>query len=326
MELSIYEDALKNYLEAISPSTTQKNNMDERYEDLAVVIAQSYPESEAIIYPQGSFATDTQVRPLTEHQGNGHAGKYDVDLAVEREWAGATASLEDVEEAIKESGEYDSSDIDDSKSKCVRINFPKDSTGVSFHLDIVPTKVIGDRHVPQREENTWEQSNAKMFADWFNNKANEEPNLRSVAMILKRLRDLAGIRDDVSSILVLTLVSNHYYANDSLMQDLVKVLQGIASLFSSENSPSVANPVNVGENLMDNVNDYAAVRAFFKDTYSKLQEALADEDADQLEDIFGPGFRHQEQSNSARVSSIATATALAAQPRAYGATSGQINL
>lgn len=323
MELSIYEAALKNYLEAISPSATQKSNMDERYVDLATVIVQSYPE--ATIYPQGSFATDTQVKPLTKHQGNGHAGEYDIDLAVERKWAGATASLEDVEAVIKESGEYDSFDIDGSKSKCVRIKFPEDSAGVSFHLDIVPTKVIGNRHVPVREEDTWEQSNAKKFADWFNDKANEEPNLRSAAVILKRLRDLAGVRDDISSILMLTLVSNHYYANDSLMQDLVKVLQGATSLFSSENPPAVANPVNVGEDLMDNVDDYAVVRAFFKDTYSMLQEALADEDGDQLEDIFGPGFKHQKQSNSASASSASTATALAAQPRAYGATIGQIN-
>lgn len=317
MNLNKFEPVLEEYLDNITLTAGQDARIESALKNVLAVLLAEFPDAE--IYAQGSYSTDTQAKPLTTAQGSGKAGEYDIDIAIEREaWEGAKAALEAIEVVLESDRIYGQMEIVKTKQSCARIRYAKDESDVGFHVDIVPTKPDGEtRCVPVRDEDEWKSSNSKKFADWFNQKAENQSTLRSVAIIIKRLRDLAGLNEAISSILVLTLVSKGYDQNDSLMQDLLAVLHTISGVFSEEDeTPRVDNPVNEGENLMDRVDNYPEVRSFFVDTYEQLKEALAEDDVSKLESIFGPDFKYEKSKPFS--SSSAAATPLAAQPRAYG--------
>lgn len=315
MDFSKFEETMKNYLEAISLTKTQDGKITEALDDILSVMLTHYPEAK--IYAQGSYATDTMVKPLTARQGGGKAGEFDIDIAIERDWEGAEQSLDDISEIVKGEETFQNLSVDDTKNTCVRIEHEDDATGVGFHIDLVPTKATdGERYVPNREEDEWKPSDAKQFAEWFNAKADKQPELRSVAVIIKRLRDIADLTNDFKSILILTLVSDNYHSNGSTMADLVNVLDGAQSLFSDPNDPPfIANPVNEGENLADGINDYTAVQKFIVETADKLKTAIAEDDAETLKEIFGPGFTYEAVGNK---EAVTTSPRTVEPTRAYG--------
>lgn len=278
----------------------------------------TFPDAE--IYAQGSYSTDTMVKPLTSAQGGGKAGEYDIDIVVERPtWAGAIDALNKVADVVEDDGIYGRMTIDRSKNSCVRIEYAADGNGVGFHIDLVPTKnTEGFRSVPDRESDEWKPSDAKRFADWFNEQAEQNQGIRQIALIIKRLRDLNGLTDSIKSILVLTLVVNGYYANDTIMGDLLSVLDGIITKLPDDTAaPLIANPVNVGENLGESLDDYNIVRAFFVDIKAEISVAVAEDDADTLCKIFGPGFTY----TTTEKTGDNVASAVTVQPtRAYGVT------
>jgi hypothetical protein len=322
MNLEKFDPILEDYLNKITLTDSQNERVDSALNNVLAVLLEEFADAE--IYAQGSYSTDTQSKPLTEAQGSGEAGEYDIDIAVEREaWTGARESLESIEALLESDRIYGQMEIVKTKQSCVRIRYAKDDSGVGFHVDIVPTRPEGEsRCVPLRDDDEWKSSNSKKFADWFNGEAMTKPNLRKVAVIIKRLRDLAGMNEAISSILVLALVSEDYEQNDYLMQDLLGVLHRISGIFADEEqAPSIDNPVNKGEDLMDRVDDYGKVRAFFVDAYDQLRRALAEDDARKLESFFGPGFKY-EKAKTVSAAPLA-ATPLIAQPRAYGVPDGQ---
>jgi hypothetical protein len=325
MQNDKYEEALKQYLAAITLTTSQAERIESTLENVIALMLTAFPDAE--VYAQGSYSTDTMAKPLTHVQSGGSPGEFDIDIVVEREvWDGAVDALDAVATVIEEDSVYGRMPIDKTKNTCIRIDYAADGGGVGFHIDLVPTKLGGGaRSVPHREDDIWKPSDAKQFADWFNGRAQDQSGIRSIAVILKRLRDLNGLTDNLRSILILTLVEQKYYRNGTIMGDLLKVLDGINDLMSSDtNPPFIANPVNTGENLSDGLSDYTAVRTFFKATKDRLTTTIAEDDAEALKEIFGSAFNYTAVEQ-------AKATTFAATPvrptRAFGvndATSNEV--
>lgn len=317
MNLTKYDESLENYYDSISLSQSQLDRIDSVSETISGIMLSAHPDSD--IYAQGSFSTDTLVKPLTNSQSDGNPGKFDIDIVVEREWAGAKDSLEDVARTLDTAGK----NPDESKQKCVRIDYADEPTGVGFHVDIVPTrpKNINDaREVPVRKIDDWTDSDAKYFAEWFNDRCDEQPNLRKVAVILKRLRDLNGQTDNLKSILVLTLAEKYYSNNNSLMTDLIATLDGINQHVAEANW-KLKNPINNDEDLSVTVEDKDSLKSFLSDVTSKIDDAISDDDSEALEGVFKSGFIAPETSKPK--SAAANITPLAGTPRAYADDSPQ---
>lgn len=312
MTLSKYDEAMADYLNSISLSETQASRIESALKQFSALMLTAYGDPE--IYAQGSYATDTLVKPLTHAQSDGNAGEFDIDIVVERStWEGATASLESIEETLDSDGIHSGVSIDKTKPSCVRVDYADDSSGVGFHVDIVPTRPSEiSREVPIREDNEWKPSDAKSFADWFNGLCEEQPKMRQVTVILKRLRDINSQTNNLKSITVLTLVAKYYNDNSSLMGDLVSVLDEINTLMK-QTKPVIKNPVNTSEDLMDGVEDVYELKKFINTIATSLDDALAENDGKALEELFGHGFKAPK---ATPVNSM-TATPLVAATRAY---------
>lgn len=314
MNLDKFDTPLAEYLKAISLNTAQDARINSALVNMSAVMLVAFPDAE--IYAQGSFAIDALAKPLTAKQGNGKAGEYDIDIAIERAgWGDALDALKEIARIANNHHIYGGLAIDETHDRCVRIEYAPDDTGVSFHIDLVAIKSNdGEREVADRTEG-WQPSDAKRFVEWFNVLADQTPNLRPLIVILKRLRDLNGHNDNLKSIMVVTLVTQHYMAQGSLMGDLVALLEEVNVLFAnSSKPPKIDNPVNEGENLAAGINNYADVRQFFIDISTQLNDALTEDDADALKQLFGPGFAYIAE---AIIASAAIVTPL--QPtRAYG--------
>lgn len=319
MQLDKFDQSLNKYLESITLTTTQENQINNALEGVLTLALTHFPD--ASVDAQGSFSTDTMTKPLTSKQGDGEAGEFDIDIAIEREiWSGAGESLDTLADAVEDDDTFGNLIVDRTKNTCVRIEYPEDRTGVAFHIDLVPTKLEnGRRTVPDRDHDTWKPSDAKRFAQWFNAKAELQPGIRQVAIILKRLRDLNGLTDNLKSIMVLTLVVENYLANGTIMGDLLSVLEGaVKALPNTDEPPFIANPINTGENLAAGITNYQSVRAFIVSSRDKLLDAISAKDTTALKDIFGAGFDYTEEEKAA-VEGTPPAAAQPLRPtRAYG--------
>jgi hypothetical protein len=316
MDLSKYDATMEEYLKAISITATQADQIEDAVKNVLALTLSTFPDTE--VSAQGSFSTDTLTKPLTTKQGGGTAGEFDVDIAIENEsWNDAIDALNAVANAVEDDDAFGKLEVDNTKNSCVRVQYPEDKTGVAFHIDLVPTKQQdGKRVVPDRNAKDWKPSDAKQFAEWFNEKASGQPGLRQVAVMLKRLRDLADITDDIKSILILTLVLDNYYATGNIMGDLVSTLDGITMTFANpNNAPRIENPVNRGEDLAVSIQNYEVVRSFFVDTKQALVDALNAEDSKALKEIFGPGFSYE---GKPKGNFAAAATAITSPIPAFG--------
>ena len=152
MQLDQYDDALRNYLDSISLTDSQDQRIQSALDNiLPTMLAEYHPNCE--VYAQGSYATDTMVKPITSIQGEGKAGEYDVDIVIERtEWVGAEDALAEIKSLLESDVVYSKMPIDNTKNSCISIEYAKDNSGVAFHVDLVPTKMDDDkRYVPDRK-------------------------------------------------------------------------------------------------------------------------------------------------------------------------------
>lgn len=241
MNLNKFDTTLADYLKAISLNATQDARINSALVNMSAVMLAAFPDAE--IYAQGSYALDALAKPLTTKQGNGKAGEYDIDIAIERaDWRGAVDALKEIARIANEHHIYGGMTIEEDHNRCVRIEYTPDDTGVSFHIDLVAIKATDDgRKVADRADNDWKPSDAKQFVEWFNGLANQTPNLRPLIVILKRLRDLNGHNENLKSIMTVTLTTQCYSAQGTLMGDLVALLEEINLLFSNGSQPPVIN-------------------------------------------------------------------------------------
>lgn len=215
------------------------------------------------IYPQGSMALETTVRPLTQEE-------YDLDLVCEMLRTGMTALqvYRAVYDRLMAHKIY--ATMVEMKNRCVRLNYAHD-----FHLDIIPAEPDASQGggaiwVPDRELRDWTPSNPKGYVAWFTERskitlaelrkkvdplpsptpAEEKPTLTIAVQLMKRRRDLVCEADVAPrSIVLTTLAAEHYHGSECVLTSLAQIVVGIKQRIAAArpNRITVCNPTNSGE-------------------------------------------------------------------------------
>lgn len=222
------------------------------------------------VYPQGSMALRTTVRPLREDE-------FDLDLVVEiRGWRGSAMALYHATgDRLADHGEY--AKILEPKKRCWRLNYAGD-----FHLDALPGRE--DRghagnaiQIPDRDLEDWKPTNPRDYVLWFEARAQpfyetlrkralaplappQDPSerkdpLRRAVQLMKRHRDVRFDGDPDSaprSVVLTTLAGKYYEGQESVAEAILIILGGILSEIRATDGPfPVPNPVNPDENFGD---------------------------------------------------------------------------
>ena len=291
MSYNQFDNEYEDFLASIALTFSQASRIDSSLASLSELFLTAF--NDATIYTQGSFATNTTVKPLTESQSKtGVAGEYDVDIVIEREtWDGAQASLEAIRTAIEEDDKYAQLMLPSVKESCERIEYASEESGVGFHVDLVPIKnTAGNLQVAIRTPDGWRDSDPKAIIEWFNNLANENPFAPAIVMTIKRMRDYYGIADKLPSIMVIALVGSLYSNRGSYVDDLLDCLYKIAVVLQQPN-PNINIPVN-DENLANkwSGNDQREVFKFFSSSYSNLKTGFDNSDFDEVREVLSDDF------------------------------------
>jgi hypothetical protein len=277
-------------------------------EDLSSPLASFRPE----IYPQGSMALRTTVRPL-------HEEEFDLDLVCEVQcWMGTAMELyKAVGDRLSAHETYRK--MLEGKKRCWRLNYAGD-----FHLDALPGRddEVGPRfsiRVPDRSVSDWKPSNPKGYALWFEERsrpyyallaarkaplpsfspADAGDPLRRAVQLLKRHRDIRfdGDPDNAPrSIVLTTLAATHYSGQQSVGEALHGILLGIqAEIANTDGILVVPNPVNEEENFADawqgNEKAYREfidyIDQFAADLYTLFTAPLNEQFSGRVERLFG---------------------------------------
>lgn len=233
MNRSRYDSLFEEYLTNIVLTRSQASSIDQMLGETLSLFATEY-EGDVEIYSQGSYAMGTTVRPLTAQQSlDGVAGEYDVDIVLERTaWTDATGSLVNIRNVL--SNEYRDKLDRKLRESCERVlHSTDDNTEVAFHVDYVPIKSARPyRYAARRSKNEWFSSDTKQLVEWFSDVASENTFLPAIILVLKRMRDTAGLTDTLSSICITALVCNLYENKFSYADDLMNVLDGAIRIFN----------------------------------------------------------------------------------------------
>ena len=264
------------------------------------------------VYPQGSMALRTTVRPLQKEE-------FDLDIVCEvHGWQqGAMDLYSALGDRLRERADY--AKKLEPKKRCWRLNYAGD-----FHLDALPGREDRERpggaiEVPDRELSDWKPSNPRDFVAWFDARARpyyarlEERKaplppidpadagdpLRRAVQLMKRHRDVrfAGGPDNAPrSIVLTTLAAKHYQGEESVGKALIRILGGImAEMDATVDVLKVPNPVNGDENFADAwENDRQAydefvsyIRGFAEDLKALIQLEPDDEFLEVARRLFG---------------------------------------
>lgn len=155
-------------------SSSRYQQAQERYEAVGDWLAGSDDSflSSAMIYPQGSIALGTTVKPLNQNE-------FDVDLVcflptiAERSSPASVKAL--VGNRLREHEKYDG--MLEEKQRCWRINYANE-----FHLDITPAItnemcIHGGELVPDKKLTNWKATNPRGYRANFERRAAMRPRL-----------------------------------------------------------------------------------------------------------------------------------------------------
>lgn len=266
------------------------------------------------IYPQGSMALLTTVRPLK-------GDEFDVDLVCQLAfWFDSSKALyAAVGQRLAEYEVYRR--MLEPKNRCWTLNYKGD-----FHMDVLPAKpdeARGDTSiwVPDRKLNDWSPSNPLGYIAWFNDRvalrrlreakrANVPPlpepdpfeapeTLRKVVQLMKRHRDVRFADDQdhaPRSIVLTTLAATYYTGLASTAEALLWILSEIsAEIQRTPGVMKVLNPANPDENFAEKWEKepeayhkfVSYIDQFASDLYSLLNKPIAGGLGEGLEKLFG---------------------------------------
>ena len=259
---------------------------------------------QAQIYPQGSVALGTTIKPIATNE-------FDVDLVCHLPTLHHTSDARAIKALIgtrlKEHDTYKG--LLEEKTRCWRINYANE-----FHLDITPS--IGNPHcyqggelVPDKALSQWKPTNPKGYIDRFNQYAAirpriyladtkfskaacdsveplpeptmSKPILKRIVQLLKRHRDqlfVGTARADMApiSVIITTLVGWAYakcathQAHADAFDFITAVIREMPSFIRNEMRSGrqhfiIENETTVGENFADKWNrDTRLAEAFYE--------------------------------------------------------------
>jgi hypothetical protein len=297
------DELLEQIAEALQLTPTQYGSAAEKYG--AVGRWLGAPESQLyslqpVIYPQGSKALQTTVKPLRRME-------YDLDLVCEVRPSGHSAMqlFDLVYTRLHENGTY--RPILEKKKRCVRLNYAG-----NFHLDIIPARPDASRPspsvlIPDRKLEAWTRSNPKGYAAWFHTRGGHIEKLRaaveplpnqtppdlktplSVAVqIIKRRRDVMFGDSDLAprSVVLTTLAAKHYTGEQHVAAVVAEVLAGIDAEIraAAPQRICVPNPTNPDERFCDSftAESYEAFADFVRTMLCEVGELNAAVQRDDL--------------------------------------------
>jgi hypothetical protein len=280
------------------------------------------------VYPQGSMAIGTVVRPI------GDAG-FDLDMVCLRNVAKQSTTQQklkdEVGQALKTYVERaNTKPIDVSPSRrCWVVTYPDDSGHGGLHIDVLPAipdvDALSDTAIEITDKNFrhWQPSDPKAYAAWFNQctakqrramkeamatkikkSVDEIPDwevkstLQRVVQVLKLHRDqyFDGKDSDLrpTSILVTTLAAYAFAGEQELAEAVASCVRGMPSHVSDANGIYVVQSPVSKENFADKWNEYPERRVAFEDWMEQVRrdidEAGAEEGMDRVGARLAKGF------------------------------------
>ncbi|MHB8797878.1 MAG: SMODS domain-containing nucleotidyltransferase [Thermoanaerobaculia bacterium] len=315
--LSLLDDLLARICRALQLTPTQHALAESHYVSVGNWLGSGgspLDRYDPMIYPQGSLAIGTTVRPLDRNE-------YDLDLVGQLEMGARdpVAVLNEVEARLRAHGVY--GPMTERMNRCVRLNFAGD-----FHMDILPARRDPSLPgtcllVPDRELRDWKPSNPKGYAAWFDARAaqgtsrkilrasieplpdhepaHEKTALQLAVQLVKRWRDIyfASTPDLAPiSIVLTTLAGQHYAGEPSPMEALSRVVSSILGALPPFGRLYVLNPMNPLEDLSEKWDEdprrypafVAGLRMLDKDLAAIRGAHGIARAAEQLERLFGP--------------------------------------
>ena len=292
------KDLLAGVLEAVCQqleiSATQQERMATSYSAVGTWLddaAHGESLQKTLIYPQGSVALQTTVKPLKNEDE-----EFDLDIVCHLPNVNPGTPPAQVKKLVgdrlRENETY--REKLEEKKRCWRLNYAGD-----FHMDITPSipdpRVPGGEFVPDKPQtpaqSIWKATNPRGYRDWFNHIANMRPApsfvraaeplpiptkfkgiLRRCVQIAKRHRDCFFDRKEHRglsesrpiSVILTTLIAKSYAAECGKIRDsisevdfLYRVIAGMPHQIVSDNNGGylVKNETTEGENFAEKWNE-----------------------------------------------------------------------
>ena len=163
----------------------------DNYTKLGEWIDEETPDYKIEIYPQGSFALGTVVRPITDEDD------YDLDLVCEFDnshYFDARELKKDIVEPLID--RYDEIESKKEKKRCWQVRY---KASVNFHMDIVPSRnMISYIKITDKNEknNTYKykNSNPKGYIEWFKQRKQERFNTLKQEFFEKKVEFKAEVQ------------------------------------------------------------------------------------------------------------------------------------
>jgi hypothetical protein len=269
-----------------------------------------------LIYPQGSMALGTTVKPID--------GPHDLDfvlqLSRDHHVVDPMALIHTLYDFLRQHSIY--GPMTSLKNRCVSIEYADE-----FHADVLPAcrDSAGSGScikIPDRTLKGWSESNPLGYIEWFKQRSRivlggrvlgkavpippqeavgEKNTLQLVVQLIKRWRDLCYADDRQlapRSVLLTTVAVLAYRGESSVSEALTSVLNGVvglieASRLAGEQHLRVLNPSHLAEDLSErwdsNQEAYQAFEAGIRDFRNRWLGLMAQNGNinAELEDLFG---------------------------------------
>lgn len=292
----LYREIARN----IDISDEMFDDAETTYKDLGKWIDAQTPDYEIIIYPQGSFALGTVVRPIS------NTDDYDLDIVCQfKEHYGLNARelKVNVVKPLLSMYKKSSRDIEE-KRRCWHVEY---EDVPNFHMDVIPAYSYLHRieitdHDEENDSYGYIGSNPAGYVEWFFKSCAKQHTrlyeqyikehktvvmqadiedvkrrkvktpLQRVIQLLKRHRDVAFSNDESGnkpiSIIITTIAATLYEEEDNIFDALNNILTKAPKWIMDNRRNGlyfIENPSYSGENFADKWNDHPErATAFFK--------------------------------------------------------------
>ncbi len=290
MDYGRYDVIFEDFIRRIVLTKTQRNKI----ENVLGRATEIFNDVEEVDY-QGSFATGTTVKPLTEQQSkNNQAGEYDADIMIiDDDWGDdSSRALNAVENNLR--SVYSEKVCPNKKESCERVVFADEqSTGVSFHADYVPLLYDKYRGLNRasRKDGNWHSSETKEIIRLFNEFANENKFASSCLIMLKRFRDYNNLESYIPSIFLQACTMKYYKDQGSYLGDLLNMVNGIEQVIADDGIPIYIKDEN-GRSLTEDLQNKIKRRSTIKGILASFKQLLIVKELnlDEMKDFLSDSF------------------------------------